>query len=85
MQTPVGQTKKIMKDWKRVSSKAQQKRSIFKILFENPENVKQVSNENIYDDFDLYQEVEKLYEKQVEEEDEDDFRISDTMKHLKER
>lgn len=84
MQTPIGQTKKIMNDWERVSKKSQQKRSAFKVLFKEDDNIKETYDKEIFDDFDFYQEVQKQYEKHVEN-DEDDFRISDTMKHLKER
>ena len=35
MQTPVGQAKKVIEQWTRASSKCQQKRSTFKILFQN--------------------------------------------------
>ena len=62
-----------------------EKRSVFKILFQNEDNIKFPSDKSIYDDFDFYQEVEKVYEKQIEEDDDDDFRISDTMKHIRER
>ena len=65
MQTPIGQTKKIMGDWDRVSKKAQQKRSVFKVLFEDDENIKEASDKQIFDDFDLYQEVQKQYEKHI--------------------
>lgn len=34
MQTPVGQAKKVITDWEKVSKKCQMKRSPFKILFE---------------------------------------------------
>ena len=34
MQTPVGQAKKAVEDWEKVSKKCQQKRSPFRILFE---------------------------------------------------
>lgn len=34
MQTPVGQAKKVITDWEKVSKKCQMKRSPFKIFFE---------------------------------------------------
>lgn len=34
MQTPIGQCKKAISDWDKVSKKCQQKRSPFRILFE---------------------------------------------------
>lgn len=33
MQTPIGQTKKVVADWEKVSKKCQQKRTPIKILF----------------------------------------------------
>jgi hypothetical protein len=33
MQTPIGQTKKVVTDWDKVSKKCQQKRAPIKILF----------------------------------------------------
>lgn len=40
MQTPVGQTQKIVSNWERVKSKCQQKRGTFRILFREEENVR---------------------------------------------
>jgi hypothetical protein len=40
MQTPVGQTRKILTNWERVKGKCQHKRNIFKILFEDEENIR---------------------------------------------
>ena len=54
MQTPVGQAKKIMSNWNRVKGKCQQKRGIFKILFEDEENVREMADPEIFDDFELF-------------------------------
>lgn len=40
MQTPVGQAKKAVEDWEKVSKKCQMKRSPFRILFEPEENLR---------------------------------------------
>jgi hypothetical protein len=61
MQTPVGQAKKVVEQWTRASSKCQQKRSTFKILFENEEDIRSSSNPQIFDDYELFNELEKIY------------------------
>lgn len=83
MQTPIGQAKKITGAWDRVAKKSQNKRGTFRILFEEEENVKEGTDDQIYDDYELYHEVEKSYLSQMEENDQ--FRVSDTMKYLKQR
>lgn len=84
MQTPIGQAKKAIKDWERVSKKAQLKRSPFRIFYEPEENLLQNSNCNIYDDIDLVQELQKIYEQNIETEDKE-FLVSDTMKYIENR
>jgi hypothetical protein len=83
MQTPVGQTKKIVTNWERVKGKCQHKRSTFRILFREEENVRETSDPQIFDDFELFAELEKEFISEVQ--DEQDFRISDTLKYLKSR
>ncbi len=61
MQTPVGQAKKIMTNWDRIKNKCQQKRGIFKILFEDEENVRESTDPQIFDDFELFTELEKNF------------------------
>ena len=51
MQTPVGQTKKILSNWDRVKSKCQQKRGTFRVLFQDEENVRNSTDPQIFDDF----------------------------------
>lgn len=81
MQTPVGQAKKAINDWDRVCKKVQLKRSPFRILLEGEENLSENSNPNIYDDLDLIQELQKIYEHNIEAEDKE-FLISDTMRYI---
>lgn len=65
MQTPVGQAKKIVEQWPRASSKCQQKRSSFKILFETDEDIRNSAHPQIFDDFELFNELEKIYVSEV--------------------
>jgi len=51
MQTPVGQTQKIVSNWERAKSKCQHKRSTFKILFREEENARETSDPQIFDDY----------------------------------
>lgn len=83
MQTPVGQAKKVVAGWERVAAKAQAKRATFRILFEEEENVKVPTDKQIFDDFDLFTELERIYIAEVE--DDNDFRISDTLRYLRNR
>ena len=83
MQTPVGQTKKILTNWERAKAKCQHKRGTFRILFRDEENVRETSDPQIFDDYELFTELEKGYVSNVQ--DEQDFRISDTLKYLKNR
>lgn len=59
MQTPVGQAKKILSNWDRVKSKCQQKRNTFRILFQDEENVRNSTDPQIFDDFELFTELER--------------------------
>jgi hypothetical protein len=63
MQTPIGQAKKVLQNWERMASKCQQKRGreMFKILFEPEDNIHELSHPEIYDDYDLFIELEKYY------------------------
>lgn len=83
MQTPIGQTKKVLANWERVCAKSQNKRSTFKVLFQDDENIRVTSDSQIFDDFDLFNELEKVYVSEIE--DDNDFRISDTLQYLKNR
>ena len=71
MQTPIGQAEKVIKDWDRVSKKCQQKRAPFRIFFEPENNIQETHNPQIYDDLDLMQEVQKIYEQEIEKDGED--------------
>jgi hypothetical protein len=57
MQTPVGQAKKVVEQWARASTKCQQKRSTFKILFQSEEDIRSSSNAQIFDDYELFNEL----------------------------
>ena len=57
MQTPIGQAKKIVEQWDRTSNKCQQKRSSFRVLFEKEEDIKNSTNHQIFDDFELFNEL----------------------------
>lgn len=83
MQTPVGQAKKIVSNWERIKNKSMQKRGTFRILFREEENVRNNSDPQIFDDYELFAEMEKGFISDVN--DEQDFRISDTLKYLKNR
>lgn len=61
MQTPIGQAKKAVEDWEKVSKKCQLKRTPMRILFEGEENLRENTHPSIYDDQDLLQEVQKTF------------------------
>jgi protein AATF/BFR2 len=83
MQTPVGQAKKILSNWDRVKSKCQQKRGTFRILFQDEENVRNSTDPQIFDDFELFAELEKGFINDIQ--DDSDFRINDTLRYLRNR
>ena len=51
MQTPVGQARKVVENWDRVKHKSQQKRGTFRVLFEEEEEVRELTHPQIFDDF----------------------------------
>ena len=57
MQTPIGQAKKIVSSWDRAKNKCQHKRGTFRILFRDEENVRETSDAQIFDDFELFTEL----------------------------
>ena len=83
MQTPIGQTQKIVSNWDRVKGKCQHKRNTFRILFREEDNARETTDPQIFDDYELFMELEKGFISDVQ--DEQDFRISDTLKYLKSR
>jgi hypothetical protein len=59
---------------------------MFKILFEDEDNIHELSHPEIYDDYDLFIELEKYYLERLDDENEDgEFLQSATMKYLKGR
>lgn len=66
MQTPVGQARKVVESWDRAKHKSQQKRGTFKVLFEDAEEIRENTHPQIFDDFELFHELEKSYVNDVE-------------------
>ncbi|KAM3136169.1 hypothetical protein pb186bvf_011791 [Paramecium bursaria] len=54
MQTPIGQTNKAMQNKEKLYLKTQLKRSIYRILGEDAQDMNEMVNKNIYDDNDFY-------------------------------
>jgi protein AATF/BFR2 len=59
MQTPIGQAGKVLTSLDKVLPKSRLKRSVFRQLFAPPEDIKQTTNDQIFDDFDLFHQLEK--------------------------
>jgi protein AATF/BFR2 len=84
MQTPIGQANKVIEDWAKVSKKCQQKRHPIRILFEAEDSLSLPTDINIYDDPDLLQEIQKVYEQDLDREN-NDFLVNDTLQYLENR
>ncbi|KAL4487102.1 hypothetical protein ABPG72_001554 [Tetrahymena utriculariae] len=65
--TPVGQTQKTMQQIENLIYKSQLKRTSFRILGRDISNVQKETDQEIYDDSDLYHELLKEYMAEIEE------------------
>lgn len=84
MQTPIGQAGKVLSSFDKVLPKSRLKRSVFRQLFAPLEDIKLSTNDQIFDDFDLFHQMEKEFEEDIIK-DEDGLLLNASRKYLQER
>lgn len=88
IQTPIGQAQKALKNYNFILTKSQLKRDVFRILGTEQDNLHEQTNEEIFDDGELYHELLKNYMNEFNQEnqaDDDGLVMNNTKLYLLKR